>query len=198
MTLMRLLIPIICLFLLASCKQTNEELIQEGVRLANKKNYKEAIDIYTKIITNNNKIELAYFYRGQCYYQMDEHELALKDFNKILLGKPTSGVIIPVNPDSPVATEEDRTKVTYNDALFQRAIVSFFMDSVQSSYRDFQTLIDANYKKVFCIIWQADIWHTTGNDEKACRFLQRARRLATSEEEINEVEEMTKEFCAVK
>ena len=188
----------ICLFLLASCKQTNEQLIQEAVSLANKKNYKEAIDIYTKIITNNNKIELAYFYRGQCYHQMDEYELALKDFNRILSAKPTSGVDITVNPDRPAETEEDRTKVSYHDALFQRAIVSFFMDSVQSSYRDFQTLIDANYKKVFCIIWQADIWHTTGNDEKACRFLQRARRMATSEDEIKEVEEMTREFCAAK
>lgn len=125
--------------------------------------------------------------RNWLIFTGDEHELALKDFNKILSGKSISET----------TAEEDKTNVSYHDALFQRAIVRFSMDSVQNSYRDFQTLIDANYKKVFCIIWQADIWHTTGNDEKACRFLQRARRLATSEEEIKAVAGMTKELCAV-
>jgi tetratricopeptide (TPR) repeat protein len=189
------LILIIYLLLFASCKRTNEQLIQEAVRLTNKKNYKKAIDIYTTVITNNDKIELAYYNRGRCYYDIDQYDSALKDFNTILSDKPTSGIIITINPNSPAATEEDRTKVPYNDALYQRAIVKVYMDSIKSSYRDFQTLIDANYEKAFCTIWQGDIWHMIGNDEKACKFMQRARRLAISEEEIKEADKMIKEYC---
>lgn len=198
MTVNSVLIFIVCLFLFVSCKQTNEQLIREAVELTEKKNYKKAIDIYTKVIDNNNQIELAYFNRGQCYYHIDDYELALKDFNTILSRKPTSGIVMTINPKSPVATEEDRTKVSYNDAFYQRAIVKVYMDSIESSYQDFQTLIDINYEKVFCIIWQGDIWHIIGNDEKACRFMQRAMRLAKSEEEIKEAEDMIKEYCAKK
>jgi tetratricopeptide (TPR) repeat protein len=189
------LISIFYLLLFASCKRTNEQLIREAVRLTDKKDYKKAIEIYTTVINNNDKIELAYFNRGRCYYYIDQYDSALKDFNAVLANKPTSGIIITVNPNSPAATEEDRTKVPYNDVLYQRAIVKVYTDSMQSSYRDFQTLIDANYEKAFCTIWQGDIWHMIGNDEKACKFMQRAKRLATSEEEIKEADKMIKEYC---
>ncbi len=195
MRLKSLLILITCLFHFVSCKQTNEQLIREAERLTEKKNYGKAIDIYTKVINNNNKIELAYFNRGQCYYHIDNYELALRDFDTIIARKPTSGIVMTINPDSPAASEEDRTKVLYNDAFYQRAIVKVYMDSIESSYQDFQTLIDVNYEKTFCTIWQGDIWHIVGNDEKACRFVQRARRLAKSEEEIKEADKMIKEYC---
>lgn len=170
-------------------------MIREAVSLTEKKNYAKAIDIYTKVINNNNKIELAYFNRGRCYYYIDNYELAVKDFDTIIARKPTSGIVMTINPDSPAASEEDRTKVSYNDAFYQRAIVKFYMDSIESSYQDFQALIDVNHEKVFCTIWQGDIWHIVGNDEKACRFMQRARRLAMSEEEIKEADKMIKEYC---
>ena len=190
-----LLVLIICLFHFVSCKQTNEQLIREAVGQTEKKNYKKAIRIYTEVINNNNKIELAYFNRGQCYYHIDNYELAVRDFDTIISGKPTTEIVMTINPNSPGASEEDRTKVSYNEAFYQRAIVKVYMDSIESSYQDFQSLIDVNYEKVFCTIWQADIWHIVGNDEKACRFVQRARRLAKSEEEIKEADKMIKEYC---
>lgn len=189
------LVFIIWLLLFASCKQTNEQLIQEAVRLAGKEKYQEAIAIYTKVINNNNNIELAYFNRGKCYYNISQYDSALDDFNTILSGKPTNGIIITINPDSAAANEEDKTKVPYSDAVYHRAMTKVYMDSLQSAYRDFQTLIDANYEKVFCTIWQGDIWHILGNNEKACRFMQRAKRLATSEEERKEADKMIKEYC---
>ena len=167
-----LLVLIVCLFHFVSCKQTNEQLIREAVGLTEKKNYGKAIRIYTEVINNNNKIELAYFNRGLCYYHIDNYELAIRDFDTIISGKPTTAIVMTINPNSPGASEEDRTKVSYNEAFYQRAIVKVYMDSIESSYQDFQSLIDVNYEKVFCTIWQGDIWHIIGNDEKACRFMQ--------------------------
>ncbi|MGZ5133679.1 MAG: tetratricopeptide repeat protein [Chitinophagaceae bacterium] len=189
------LVFIIYSLFLASCKQTNEQLVQEAVRLASKKKFQEAIAIYTKVVSNNNKIELAYFNRGKCYHNISQYDSALNDFNTILSGKPTNGIIISINPDSPDAIEEDRAKVPLNDLFYHRAMTKVYMDSMQSAYRDFQMLIDANYKKAFCTIWQGDIWHILGHNEKACRFMQRAKRLATSDEERKEADKKIKEYC---
>jgi tetratricopeptide (TPR) repeat protein len=198
MALTRLIILTAFSLLILSCKRTNEQLIQEAIRLVNKEKYKEAIDIYTKVINNNNKIELAYFNRGQCYSSIRQYDLAYKDFDTLLSRDPTESVVFTISPNSPIASEEDRTKVSLDAVFYERAIVKFYMDSVQSAYEDFQTLINLGYEKAFCTMWQGDLWHVSGDDKKACEFMQKARKLSTSDEEKKEAEKMIKEYCSQK
>jgi hypothetical protein len=67
---------------------------------------------------------------------------------------------------------------------------------LESSYQDFQKLIDRKYRaKVYCILFQADILFEAGEEEQACSFAQKARKLATIQDEMEESDKMIKFYC---
>ncbi len=184
--------------LFSSCQETNKQLLDRGVSLADRGSYKEAIEKYTKIISNNNNIQLAYYNRGLCYIQTKDYEKALNDFNTILKLKTIGGgnIVFTLNEQNSGLIEEADYQVSYDDGIYGRAQVRFYLDSLKTSYEDFQLLIDKNYaEKVFCILFQADIWHETGDDSTACKFVQRARAIAKEQDEISDCEKSLKSYC---
>ena len=98
---------VILLLFFVSCKQTNEQMTSKGIKLYNKEKYKEAIGIYTNVLNNNSKLQLAYYYRGLCYIETKEYLKALNDFNSIINLKTLGGgnFIWELNPNSIVADE---------------------------------------------------------------------------------------------
>lgn len=185
-------------FLLYSCKESNENLIDSGVNLANKGKYNEAIKKYTKVINNNNKIQLAYYNRGLCYINIGEYQKSLDDFNTVLNLKTLGGgsIIFTLNSENGDFIEEAKYQVSYDDGIYGRAQARYFLDSLKSSYADFQALIEKNYsEKVSCILFQADIWHATGDDSTACKFAQRARSIAKKEGEITDCDNTIRSYC---
>jgi len=184
---------------LTSCKETNEQLINKGIRLSDERKYDEAIAIYTDVIKRNPKLPLAYYNRGIAYMYLEKYKNALADFNKIIASQQNSGPFKYVpNPNSPFAKEEDRAFVSYYEALYQRAQVKYHMDSVQSSYRDFTELIENYYEVSNCYLWQGTLWMRAGNREKACERFDKATIYARTEEDRQEADRMTKEYCAAK
>lgn len=146
---------IISIFSFTSCKQTNEELFDEAYKLGKQKKYEEAIKVYSEVIKRNNKLQLAYYNRGLAYFEIKKYEAALADFRKIMAMQTKNGFIIKWNQDSPFVSEELKAEVPYNDALYQQAQVKFDMDSMQSSFIDFQILLNNNYEeKSNCLLWQ--------------------------------------------
>jgi tetratricopeptide (TPR) repeat protein len=188
----------ILIFLLTSCKRSNEQLINEGIKLQEKEKYKEAIDMFTKALNKNSKLQLAYYKRGICYAELKDFKKALQDINILIqLKMPAGGnFIIELNSNSPIADEEARANVPYNDALYERARVLWALDSLKPAYDDFKKLVSNNYKeKVFCILWQADIWHEAGNDSIACSFANQAKILAIRDDEFKEAEKTLVKYC---
>jgi len=183
--------------LLISCKQTTDELLNHASQLISEKNYTEAAKIYTKIINRNSRIQLAWYNRGICFGHLNQYTLALRDFNKIIMLKTNGGdYIMEENPDAaPILGEQARMQVPYNDALYQRAQVKFFMDSLRSSFTDFQTLINANYQKSNCLAWQGTIWIRAGNNDKACEHFEKAREEASTDEDKQDANEFIKTYC---
>jgi tetratricopeptide (TPR) repeat protein len=76
---------IFILFLFTSCKQTNEQLIAKGTKLYNKEKYKEAIEIYTKVLISNNRLQSAYYNRGLCFIKLENYFKALGDFDTVMI-----------------------------------------------------------------------------------------------------------------
>ena len=181
--------------LLGSCKKTNEDLNNRGVALAKEKKYKEAIRLYTKVISRNGKIQLAYYDRGFCFIALKSYSLALRDFNKVLSLQTVGDFIITENPNIPFAPEETRMQVAYNDALYQRARVKFYMDRLRSSFEDFQALVNSEYEKSNCIAWQGTIWIRSDNKIKACEYFEKARQAASDEEDKQQTDEFIKTYC---
>lgn len=187
-----------CCFTLVCCKESNEDLINKGVRFHNKGNYKRAIEIYSKAIRRNGKLQLAYYNRGLCYLEIKEYSKSLNDFNTVLRLKTVGEgkFIFNFNPNSPIADEEARTQVDYYDALYQKAQVELVMDSLISSYRDFQRLVDTEYKwTVICVLYQADIWHISGYEDKACEFANKAKKFAITNDDKLKVDKSLKSYC---
>jgi len=183
---------------LPSCKETNEQLISKGVRLSKEKKYNESIAVFTEVILRNPKLQLPYYNRGFDYMALKKYKNALDDFNKVItLQKRGDFVFIP-NPNSPFADEESRASVSYYDALYQRAQVKFYMDSIQSSYVDFKELIDNYYEVSNCYLWQGVLWIKDGKSEKACEYFDKARLYARNEDEVQEADKMTKSYCTTK
>ena len=155
MNLKPILTFISLLLLLASCKESNEQLLDKAYNLSKQKKYDKAIEINTEVIKRNSKLQAAYYNRGFDYMAIKNYPKALADFNKVIALQSHGDFTITYNQNSPLAGEEARTQIPYNDALYQRAQVKFYMDSLKSSFLDFQTLIDNNYEeKSNCIIWQ--------------------------------------------
>lgn len=187
-----------CFSILVSCKESNEQLLDKAYLLSKENKYAEAIKVYTEVLNRNKKVQLAYYNRGICYSNIKEYSRAMEDFNRVMsFNSSPNGDIVFVLSDNPVfqGTGED-TKVSYYDALYQRAQVNFFMDSINDSFKDFQTLINANYqRKCNCLLWQGTIWIKAGNKIKGCEFFNEANTFAVTEDDLNQTKEMIKTYC---
>ena len=173
------------LFLFTSCKESNEQLLDKAFILVKNKNYTEAIKVYDNIIKSNNKIQLAYYNRGYCYLVLKNYPKALNDFNKTMALQTINGAVVTYNGNSPFSKEEDRTQASFLDALYQRAQVKFYMDSVSSSFKDFQALVDNNYKdKGNCILWQGTLLIKIGKKDQACKYFNKAKQLGDEEADL--------------
>jgi tetratricopeptide (TPR) repeat protein len=184
------------LYLLTSCKQTNEQLLDNAYNLDKQKKYDKSIEVYSEVIKRNSKLQLAYYNRGFAYLQTKKYDKALADLDKIIALQTHGDFIITYNKDMPYADEEIRAQVPYNDALYQRAQVKYFMDSLKSSFIDFQTLVDNDYEeKSNCILWQGTIYIRNGKTDKACKYFDNAKQVALSDDDRNEANEMIKTYC---
>jgi len=184
------------LILFASCKQTNEQLLDKAYDLSKKKQYDKAIEVYNKVIKSNSKLQLAYYNRGFAYLGLKQYDKALWDFNKVMALQTHGNFIMTYNQDSPFADEEAKAQVPYNDALYQRAQAKYFMDSLKSSFIDFQTLVDNNYEeKSNSILWQGTIYIRSGKTDKACEYFDKAKQFALTDDDRNEAEKMLKTYC---
>ena len=196
MNTLRILSILLSFCALTSCQETTEKLINKAVALADKGKYEEAIKIYTMVIDKNDNIQLAYLNRGLCYVSLGDYHKSIVDFYQIINLKTlgTGNIVFNLNKNLPI--EEAKYQVAYEDGIYGRAQARYYLDSLDSSYDDFQELIARNYsEKVYCILFQADIWHETGNDSVACSFVKRARKISKTNDETKECNESFKAYC---
>ena len=198
MTQNKLILFFTLLSILVSCKQNKEtiqQMVDKGVDLVNAKKYNEAIAIYSKAIQRNPGIQLTYYNRGIAFTELKDYSNAFTDFNKVIELQTVDGYIVTYNSDF-YPTEETKGQIPYNDALYQRAIVKFHMDSLNSAFLDFQILIDNNYEeKSNCLLWQATLLGKSGNPDKACEYFVKAKENAVTAAASQEADEMIAKYC---
>ena len=187
---------LISIMFLVSCRQTNEQLIQEAIEFSNQSKFEKAIKIYSAIIKKDRKLQLPYYNRGLCYRHLKDNSKAFEDFNKVMTLQTHGDFILTYNQETPFANEETQLQVPYNDAFYQRAQVKFYLDSLRSSFNDFQALIDNNYlKKSNCFIWQGTISLKEGNNSSACKYFAKAKEYASTKDELEEAKKILEINC---
>jgi len=173
--------------------------MDKAFNLSKQKKYDKAVETYTDVIKRNSKLQLAYYNRGFAYLATKKYNMALADFNKIMALQTHGDFVFTNNKDVPYADEETKDQVSYYDALYQRAQVKYFMDSLKSSFIDFQTLVDNNYEeKSNCILWQGTIYEKSGKTDAACVCFDKAKQFASTEDDRKEADEMIKTYCGKK
>jgi tetratricopeptide (TPR) repeat protein len=180
----------------SSCKEkqpTVQDLVDKGVDLVNQKKFEEGIALYSKAIKQKPKVQLAYYNRGIAYSEIKEYTKAIADFDKVLQLK-SNGVIMIDNDFNPSA--EGQGQVDIGEVFYQRAVVKSYMDSLQSSFNDFERVIQSRYSDSSnCFVWQGVLFGRAGKHEKACEYFEKAKKAAQTTAQQKEAIDMINKYC---
>ena len=189
-------ITAICILCISSCKQTTEARINKAVRKHQNGKTQEAIAIYTDLINESPKLQLPYINRGYCYMETREYKKAYDDFNRIISLQTIGNFIFTLNPNSPVASEEARMQIDYDDAFYERAIAKIYLDSINGGHKDMRRLINKGYyKKGLCIMWQGITWVLADSTNKGCAIMENAKLHVNSKEDLEEINDNIMFYC---
>ena len=194
MNLIKYILPSILLLTLCKPKkETVRDLVDKGIDLINEKKFDKAIVLYSKAIKLNPKVQLAIYNRGIAYAEIKEYSKALSDFNNVIELQTTGVSFIDkdLNP-----TDEGQGQVSYTDAVYQRAVVKSYMDSLKSSFVDFGIAIENHYADSSnCLLWQGTLLGRGGQAAKACQYFERAKKCAPTLAKRQEAIDMIMKYC---
>ncbi|CAN5481343.1 hypothetical protein BH11BAC5_BH11BAC5_54540 [soil metagenome] len=186
----------LCLVVMSSCEQTADDIFDEAYSLHKRNKYEEAIKKYAEVIKKNDKLQLPYYNRGICFAAQKNYAKALVDFNKVLDLHMLGSFTFEYNQNSPLAIDEARFQVSYDDALYQRAQVYYNLNDVKNSLKEFQKLVFVNYEqKSNCLLWEGSIMIRVVDSAKACYYFSKAKEFAKNEDDSLEAEKMLKLYC---
>ncbi|RYY42560.1 MAG: hypothetical protein EOO06_20995 [Chitinophagaceae bacterium] len=158
--------------ILFSCKQSEESLFEQALHYDQKKSYREAINFYSEVLERNPKNELALYNRSWCWYLLDSNRLALADLEMLIRSKPTTTIEYKSNP----LWNKDKSRWTVftSEALFQRGVVKFDMDSLKGAYADFKACAESGHEVSESFLYMGRIMAMYGKKDKACEYLKEA------------------------
>jgi len=181
---------------LNSCSDTNGELIEKANQFVNNNNYEKAIEIYSNVIKRAPNLQAAYFGRGLTYLKTKNYKDALYDFNKVIELQSYGGFIVSFNKNTPHANEKIRAQVPHYEVVYQRALVKYYMDSLESSFMDFQNLAENSFeRKSNSILWQGAICIRIGRKDEACGYFHLAGKYAGTDHDKAESNRMINTYC---
>lgn len=124
-----------------SCKQSEESLFNQAVALDKSGKYFDAINTYSQVLKRNPKNEMALYNRALCWHELDSNRIALEDLTMLIDSKPNSGFESRTNPlwDK----SNNRWTVFTSEALFQRAVILYNIDSLRKAFSDFSACVVA-------------------------------------------------------
>jgi tetratricopeptide (TPR) repeat protein len=188
----KLLLPILAGIICISCKQSIKEMFVEADSYYKADQYTKAIKIYNGIIKRDSTIQLAYYYRGKCFFYLERDKEALADFNKIILSQPVpNGLTLRMNRNSPFLSDKERYKVYYEEALFERALTEYYMDSLKKAFADFRDCISLDYEpKSECYKYLGIIYMAYSKKTEGCEMLKKARMSGNYQ-----VDELIRKYC---
>ena len=182
-------------WLVFACKPSLDDSLDKAYILAKEEKYKEAIQIYNEVIASNDNIQAAYYNRGHCYFALKQYAKALADFNKVMDIQRHGNFIITYNRDGLDQSIEVRNQVPFFEALHLRAQVKYDMDSIRSSFQDFERCIQNAYEPSNSTVWQGMLYIKMGRKDKACDYFRKARQLAFTDDDKKEADDMLTSYC---
>jgi tetratricopeptide (TPR) repeat protein len=194
--MVRIFCSFLILIFISSCNESAEQKMYRANSWQQKAKYDKAIKIYSSIIRKNSRLQAPYYNRGLCYSALKKFPYALADFNKVMSLQKVGNFILTWNADSPLADDEAKLQIPFDDARYQRAQVLYAMDSIQNSYVEFEQLSIKNYRKSNCFIWLGALWLKMGANDSACKSFAYAKKFAINEYDTIEADRFISEHCS--
>ncbi|MEZ4887667.1 MAG: caspase family protein [Chitinophagales bacterium] len=151
---MKNLLFIIFLMLLFAVYSQAQGLYQQGFKAYNNEDYKDAIELLTKVIeANEGFIDAAYIYRGKSNQMLGKNNKALEDYNKAIEANPNNATAYfnrgclrnsYLNDDG--GSLKDLTMAIkldskYEQAYFERAALKYKMGDLKGALGDYNTIL---------------------------------------------------------
>jgi tetratricopeptide (TPR) repeat protein len=155
-----------------SCNQSEESLFNQAVALDNSGKYLDAIHTYSQVLHGNRKSEMALYNRALCWYELDSNKRALDDLNLLIDSKTNTGSELRTNPlwDK----SNNRWTVFTSEAVFQRAVILYNVDSLKKAFSDFSACVQNGQAKGECYLYMGSIMAMYGKKDKACEYYRLA------------------------
>ena len=184
-----------------SCKRSIRDLLTEADSLADKERYRDAIDIYSKLLHQNSKIQTAYYNRAFCYKQIGNIDSALKDYTKVLDLQTNGNARFQIFPNPLTQPDDDdptNYNADYNDALYQRAMLRYQIDSLKPAFQDFNLLLADSYQISNTNLWLGAIMLRRNEISKAREYFNAGLNRAYTREDSAEAYKMLRQLDTIK
>ena len=139
------------IFWQSALAETAKEQFKKGINLEEQKNYKEAIETYTRAIKLDSKYVDAYLKRGKAYFALDPTRCleTLEDFNTAIELDPKNA-----------------------DAYYERALINFYMINNEQGRKDMEMAARLGHKG-------AQEWLGLLKEEEEFRYINLADYLSS-------------------
>lgn len=85
-----------------ACRPSDSAKLTHAQKLAADRNYKQAIQEYTKLINRRKLLQPALYYRGNAYLELQQYDKALEDYNKLISFHSGNGSVLIYNQNNPL------------------------------------------------------------------------------------------------
>jgi len=163
-------------------------LLNRGADKSMLKDYRGAIDDYTKVIEIDSMNTLAFFNRGLIKQRKEDYHSAIEDFNRAIKTKGLENFWMdrPTNYFS----KRGEFDVPMEDIRLERGYARYNSDSLRVAMEDFHFCIERNYQLGLSYYMAGLVYMNFNMIEDGCKALMQAKIFGNLD-----AEEMIDEYC---
>ena len=161
---------------------------KDGLKLFQKKSYKEAIPCFDQALAVNKNFVKAYVFRGLSYYMLEDHEKAINDLNKAIQMDPENVTALYGRGMAYLFTGKSQKAITdftmvlqkqpeNSLSYFNRAICYYRLNEMKKAVSDASKAISNNPKNARAYFLRGACYWKQELYEAATRDLKRAVEL---------------------
>jgi tetratricopeptide (TPR) repeat protein len=164
-------------------------LLDRAVDKSLLKNYKGAIEDYSKIIKIDSNNTLAYMNRGKNKKRLEDYKGAIDDFDKAIKTKGGELLWMEKTENSWVNTGYE-FEVNMEEIRFERGLARYETDSLRKAFEDFNVCIQFGYELAASYYMTGLIYIASGNIDEGCKILTKSKEYG----DLN-AQEMIDKYC---
>lgn len=164
-------------------------LMNRGVDKSLTGDYKGAIEDYSRIIKIDSDNTLAYLNRGKNKGRLEDNNGAIVDYDKAIATKGGEQIYLNWTENEFFETGYE-FDVPMEEILYSRGVARYEIDSLKTSFDDFNFCIEKNYELHSSYYWRGLIYLAADMEKEGCDDLKNAHELGNPD-----AKEIISQYC---